>query len=150
VFLRFSIVLSLSLGIVFACECSAPSVQVKREHSDVIFRGTIIALKDSEKAAGIAEGWGRDTKKIAVFRVIRFWKGQVGKTFEMPAVEETSACIGFWPPYLKVGSDLLVYASGHGGAEYYTSIYGFHMLSKDVDEDFKELGTGVEPKENAK
>jgi len=55
-------------------------------------------------------------------------------------------CIGFWPPYLKVGSDLLVYASRPpGSSEYITSICGFHKLAKDADKDFKELGAGIEP-----
>jgi hypothetical protein len=124
-------------------------VQVKRDHSDVVFRGTITALRDSEKAAGISAGFGRDTKKIVIFRVSRVWKGKVGQTFEMPAVEEIAACIGFWPSFLKVGNDLLVYASRSGGSEYYTSICGFHKRASDA-KDFRELGPGEDPQQPKK
>jgi hypothetical protein len=145
--LRFLTILTFSLSIGYACECTEPSVQQKKDNSDLVFRGTITALRDSEKPADLADGWVRDTKKIAVFRVSRVWKGKVAETFEMPAVEETSMCVGFSPDYLKVGSDLLIYARRHRGwgSEYYTGICGQHKLSTDADKDFKELGTGSEP-----
>jgi hypothetical protein len=113
----------------------------------VIFRGTIIALHDSPVDHSSPQF--RDTKKIAVFRVSRVWKGEVGETFEMPAVEETSMCTGFWPPFLKVGSDLIVYATKRG-PEYYTGICGQHKLAKDAKDndakDLRELGPGEEPR----
>jgi hypothetical protein len=84
-----------------------------------------------------------DTKKIAVFRVNRVWKGDVGETIEMPAVKEASTCTGFWPLYLKVGSDLLVYAKRQG-SEYYTAVCGLHKPAKDA-KDLEELGPGEEP-----
>jgi hypothetical protein len=143
-FLRSSLILALSFAKVYACGCREPTVPFKRDHSEVIFRGTIIALRDAEKAASIPAGWGRDTKKIVVFSVSRVWKGEVGQTFEMPAVEETSMCLGFWQPILTVGSDLLVYASHSGGSEYYTSICGFHKPALGA-KDFKKLGPGKYP-----
>jgi hypothetical protein len=76
-------------------------VSFKRDHSEVVFRGTIVELRDSQKPADLPAGFARDTKKTVVFRVSRVWKGEVGETFEMPAVEETSACVGFWPSILK-------------------------------------------------
>jgi len=138
--------LALSSGIVYACSCREPSVEDKKNHSDVVFRGTITALRDAEKPAGISAGWGRDTKKIAVFRVSRVWKGEVGQSFEMPAVQETSVCFGFWPPFLKVGNDLLIYASHSifSESEYYTSICGFHKPASAA-KDLEELGPGQEP-----
>jgi hypothetical protein len=112
----------------------------------LVFRGTIIELRDSKPVVGFSPGWIQDTKKIAVFRVIRVWKGEVGQTFEMPAIEETSACIGFWPSVLKVGSDLLVYASGNSTTSgYFTSICGFHKLARDALKDLKKLGPGKDP-----
>jgi hypothetical protein len=67
----------------------------------------------------------------------------------MPAVEELAACVGFWPPYLKVGSDLLIYASATNG-EYYTGICGGHKLVTNHDDrayrDFSVLGLGLPPK----
>src|SRR5882762_7130859 len=85
------------IGIAHACGCIEPSVQAKKEDADVIFRGTIIALRHAKAATDLSSGWVRDTKMMAVFSVSRVWKGDVGETFEMPAVEETAACIGFWP-----------------------------------------------------
>jgi hypothetical protein len=119
-------------------------VSFKLDHSEVVFRGTIIELRDSQKPADLPAGFAQDTKKIVVFRVSRVWKGEVGETFEMPAVEETSACVGFWPSILKVGSDLLVYAYHSGGADYYTGICGGHKLAVGA-KDFKELGRGKGP-----
>jgi hypothetical protein len=65
----------------------------------------------------------------------------------MPAVEETATCNGFWPPYLKVGLDLLVYARRIGSA-YYTGICGSHMLAKSSANDLEELGPGLVPHKN--
>ena len=146
--LRLCFTITLVANITYACGCIEPSVGAKKEYADVIFRATIIALRDAKAATDLPSGLVRDTEKVAVFRVSRVWKGDVGETFEMPAVEETAACIGFWPPYLKVGSDLLVYANRRG-SEYYTSICGFHKLTKDPNDnaakDFDALGPGVAP-----
>lgn len=131
----------VSVAIAYACECLEGSVKAKKDYSDVVFRGTIIELRDStiDHSSPLFE----DTKKIAVFRVSRVWKGDVGLTFEMPAVKETSACTGFWPPYLKVGIDLLVYAKKQG-SEYYTNICGLHKPARDA-KDLVELGPGEDP-----
>jgi hypothetical protein len=106
----------------------------------VIFRGTIIELRDSQGVAGPNFGLSVfDLKKTVIFRVSR-------QIFEMPAVEETSACVGFWPPYLKAGTDLLVYASRSENSEYYTAICGGHKLAKDGSKDFRMLGPGKIPR----
>ena len=129
----------------YACDCTEPTVQAKRDHAELIFRGTIVELRDSSGPDRISPGLARDTKKTAVFKVTRVWKGQVGQTFEMPGIEETSGCIGFWPSFLKVGEDLLVYASRFGGSDHLTSICGGHKPAKDAEKDFKVLGPGKEP-----
>ena len=90
-------------------------------------------------------GFGRDLKETIVFRVSRVWKGQVGQVFEMRAIEETAACWGFWPDFLKVAQDLLVYAKSFQGSEYLTSICGYHKPAKIAEEDLKILGSGKEP-----
>jgi hypothetical protein len=137
-----------TVAIVAACECTEPTVQVKKEHSDVVFRGTIIELRKAESGSPVPYGT-RGTGKVAVFHVGRVWKGDVGTTFEMPAVEETSACRGFWPPYLVVGKELLIYAERRG-SDYYTSICGFHKQATDAEKDLEELGPGAEPSAGGK
>jgi hypothetical protein len=66
----------------------------------------------------------------------------------MPAVEETSACIGFWPGILRVGNEILVYANRFSqSSEYRTNIC---IRTKPVDgaakEDLDYLGRGEVPK----
>jgi hypothetical protein len=68
-FARIVGIVVLSVGTVFGCDCIEPSVQAKKDHAKVIFRGTIIELRDSKVAAGIPAGLVKDTNKIAVFRV---------------------------------------------------------------------------------
>jgi hypothetical protein len=120
-----------------------------RDHNDVVFRGTIVELRDS---LGTADTYSpgfimfRDLKKTVIFRVSRVWKGGVGAIFEMPAVEETGACVGFESDYLKVGTDLLVYAYRARNSEYYTGICGTHKLAKDGRGDFRIPGTGRIPR----
>ena len=88
----------------------------------------------------------KDTKKIAVFRVTRVWKGEVGTTFEIPAVEETSMCAGFLHHLLDVGADVIVYANK---PDYYTGICGQHKPAKTPNdkgaEDLRQLGLDREP-----
>ena len=83
----------------YGCDCELVSLkQAKR--SAIIFQGTIVELRDSGKSY-----------QIAKFRVSRVWKGNVKETFEMPAFDGTNLCFGFNPRFLKVGTDLLVYAN---------------------------------------
>lgn len=147
--MKLSALILLAVVCGYACDCREPSVQVKRDQADLIFRGTIIELRDTPGPERISSGFGRDTRKTVVFKVIRVWKGQVGEAFEMPGIEETSACIGFWPSYLKVGEDLLVYASHFGRSDYMTSICGNHKAAKEAEKDFKSLGPGKEPQRSA-
>ena len=51
-----SLVLLLALAGCYACDCKEPSVQFKRDHYDVIFRGTIVELRDSPNLARIGPG----------------------------------------------------------------------------------------------
>lgn len=141
-----SIVL-LAAGVCSACSCLPGSVEDRRDGAEIIFRGTIIELRevakrgDSKKPAHI-DLPARDSGRIVVFKVSRVWKGNVGQIFEMPGLEETSACIGFWPTFLRVGADLLVYSSRLEGSVYVTSICGRHKEAQSADKDFKILGAG--------
>ncbi len=146
--LRVSALLVVGARLCAGCNCSEPKVEFKRDHAEVIFRGTIIELRSSSKKFAITAGWGEDLGKTVVFRVSRVWKGRVGQTFEMPAIEETSMCVGFWPNYLKVGEELLVYASHYEGSEYITGICGGHKQAKDAQKDFRILGRGGGPEQS--
>jgi hypothetical protein len=125
----------------FGCDCVAPSVRGAKKHAEVVFRGTIIGFRGSTvDDAGLI-----GPAKIAVFRVTRVWKGQVGPDFEMAAFAEGAACIGFWPSFLRVGNDLLVYAYQINGPPYITDICSRTQLAS-ATKDFTQLGPGHEPK----
>jgi len=142
------------------CTCTIKSAQDAKKESDVVFRGTIIALRESAEPSPIPVG-DQDPKKFVVFHVTRVWKGDIGPTFEMPAVEQVTACLGFLPGLLKVGNELLVYAgrlrsytvpAGDFARTaipehpiYFTTPCMRTALAKDT-KDFEELGPGEEPK----
>ena len=142
---------TLSIVVTFACDCSDPPLKDVRARADVAFRGTIIAISPSTNRPDL--GYGHDTQKNAVFRVTRVWKGELGTTLEMPAIEETSACWGFSPQLLKVGSDLVIFAfrmpAGDDGTFLFvTSICSRTRFAKD-NKDLDELGAGHEPRISA-
>jgi hypothetical protein len=147
--LRLLTALSLSAVTGHGCTCFPPNVEYAKAHAEVVFRGTIVEFRDSGKDFAMGVVFRGDTKKLAVFRVSRVWKGEVGPTLEMPAVEETTMCIGFWPHLLKIGSDLLVYANrgGPGRPEYYTDICTRTAFAKDAKDDLDQLCPGEEPRE---
>lgn len=140
--LRCALFAVVLVGSAYGCECREPSVQAKRDSSDIIFRGTVIAFRESpartDKGPTV-----RYTGRVAVFRVVRIWKGQVGQMLEMPEALETTACTGF-SASLRTGEDLLVYAR-RIGSDYYTAICGFHKGAKSA-KDFKRLGPGKGPR----
>ena len=103
-----------------------------KKHADIVFRGTIIDIRD----------------RTVFFRVDRKWKGNVGRDFTMPEIRESSGCVGFWSSLLKVGSDLLVY--GQRGLnfkreDYFTSICTRTREAKDAWWDFFWLGLSDKP-----
>jgi hypothetical protein len=63
----------------------------------------------------------------------------------MAGFAEGAACIGFWPSFLMVGNDLLVYAYRIDGSDYITDVCSRTQLAK-VTKDFTQLGTGHAPK----
>src|SRR5689334_13602081 len=107
---RFSVLLCLTSGLSFACSCSTPiTAWVASINADVVFRGSITALRDVRE---VSPDGVRFARRIAVFRVSRVWKGRVGPTLEMTAPEAIEPCMGSEPSYFKVGNDVLVYAMG--------------------------------------
>jgi hypothetical protein len=101
--------------------------------SEIVFRGTVTSFLDS------GSGY-----RIAVFRVSRVWKGKVKETFEMPALQEISACMGFLPK-LEIGSELIVYAHRPvpSNPELFPIVCNT-LLVRDV-KDIAELGAGKKP-----
>jgi hypothetical protein len=133
-----------AMNAVYGCTCSDPTVQDARQHATVVFRGTIVTLRQASSREALPAGWPGDTGKIAVFRVGRVWKGKVGQTFEMPALHAMADCWGFSQEFLKVGAELIVYALKSEGL-YQTGLCSRTRFLKYAGRDIKELGTGAEP-----
>ena len=135
-----ALVLFIAFGNIsaFACDCGPPNVKRAAERMGVIFRGTIVQIrKPSQKGQ----------KPIAVFRVSRVWKGDVGPSFEMPAIEERSDCAGFWPNFLKVGNELVVFAFKlSGDHEYYQTSVCLPTTMAAKSSVTVELGPGYPPR----
>ena len=137
-FLRIACTLAFAVDILQACDCIDLGVRKSRQSADVVFRGTVSGFRDYAKG-----------DRLAVFRVSRVWKGPVTETFEMLAIESGYACFGFWPGHLRVGNEVLVFASSFGPDK--TQDYPFlsmpcaTKLAKDA-KDIQQLGRGRKPK----
>lgn len=82
------------------CDDVEISTKDAKRASEVVFQGTIQEFR------------GSGTDRNVVFRVSRVWKGRVGQTFEMPAIETGgSLCDAFWQGLLAPGNELVVFAS---------------------------------------
>jgi hypothetical protein len=135
----------MAVGLAEACSCNPTSGGVREAvaNADVVFRGTIIDIHDAKR--DVITDILQPAKRIAVFRVTRVWKGDVGQTFEMPAIENPGGiCRGFRRQLLVIGNELLVYAYEYKG-EYLTGICSRTRLAQQSKEDFDELGEGSAP-----
>jgi hypothetical protein len=102
--LRLAVLLSASLELMYAMQCDCVgNDREDRRGAEIVFRGTVIAFHQSAKG-----------DRIVVFRVSRVFNGDPPETFEMPAIEAGAACFGFHAPTLRIGNELLVYASSFG------------------------------------
>jgi hypothetical protein len=121
-------------SLIYGCDCATPNFRDARRHADIIFRGKITGFRST------AKGY-----RVAILTVDRVWKGHVSMTFEMPALEESVACLGFWPNFLKIGNNLLVYAyTLPGSSDCVTDICSRTILAEE-SKDFAELGAGRSP-----
>jgi hypothetical protein len=106
------------------------------EHlSEVVFQGTIEGFR------------GSGTDRTVMFRISRVWKGRVGPTFEMPAIEtDGGLCTAFWSGLLAVGNELVVYASRRfiPGVGYLPLRSKTTLVSRASD--ISALGRGRKPK----
>ena len=97
---RLAFVLFASTRLFAQCDDIEVSTKEAKHFSEVVFQGSV----ESFKGSGI--------DRTVLFRVSRVWKGQVGPTFEMPALEtDGGMCTAFWKGLLAVGNELMVYAS---------------------------------------
>ena len=152
--MRLLILFVAAVFTVLACDCVAPPIEMAMKDADLIFRGKILDLRPGLNPP-LLQGVVRDTRKVVVFQVIRVWKGEIGPTFEMPGWEETSACVGFWPSFLKVGTELLVYAkrwprSANSPSSFFPDVFATSICSRTAPvgrtRDIEELGRGYPPR----
>lgn len=133
---RLALALAVSTGLFAQCDCIAVPAKEARRASEVVFRGTVDGFS------------GSGAERIVIFRVTRVWKGQVGPVFEMFGLEGVSLCFTWWPSLLKIGNELVVYASRLPSRTGTTTDY-FPMrcktaLARDAL-DIRELGRGRRP-----
>jgi hypothetical protein len=126
---RLALVLFASTCLFAQCDGIEVSTKEAKYFSEVVFHGTVEGFK------------GARADRTVIFRVSRMWKGQVGPTFEMPAIEtECGLPTAFWKGLLAVGNELVVYASRP-----YLSA-GIKDLLPSRAKDISALGRGHKPK----
>jgi len=134
--MRLVFVLFMSAYLFAQCDDVEVSTKEARHLSEVVFQGTIEGFR------------GSDTDRTVMFRVSRVWKGRVGPTFEMPAIQtDGGLCTAFWRGLLAVGNELVVYASRRfmpGGKEYLPLRSKSTLVSRA--KDISALGRGHKPK----
>lgn len=95
-----------------ACTCSEQTVPDALADADVVFAGTVAAVRMVDDA----KSW--EPRVIVDFDVARVWKGEVGKSFALHTNLEHSSCRGIWSSLAKPGEVVLVYANRSTGAEW--------------------------------
>jgi len=133
---RSALLLLTSMSLFAQCDDVYISAKQAKRASGVVFQGTIVGFKGSE------------VDRTVVFRVSRVWKGRVGVTFEMPAIETTgSLCNAFWSGALVLGNELVVYAY-HDPFFFKGKYVPIRQKSVPVSsaKDINRLGPGRKPK----
>ena len=129
-----------------ACEidCKPESVNHALKRENIVFRGTITEITESQ----------------VIFSVAQVWKGTLPKVFAMPKIFSTGPCIpGFFEPQMKVGSDFVVYAHWVPASPklpglipseqlpgYVVGVCTRTALADSALEDLKKLGVGRQPR----
>ena len=135
---RTSSTLTRDSTLASAMQCDSVSSGREDKHgAEIVFRGTVIAFRESAKG-----------DRTVVFRVSRVFNGVTKETFEMLAIESGAACFGFYPGMLKVGNELLVYASRFGSPG--PADLSVKCATKLFSEakNIRTLGRGRKPKSN--
>ena len=130
----FLVYLAWNAASALGCECVPLSMNEAKAMAEVVFRGTITDIRGGKVS----------------FRVDRVWKGNVGRTFDMPDFPESAACIGFVPKWLRVGNDLLVLAwrlhRYPGDNDYFTGICSRTSVASEAGDALEKLGRGRLPR----
>ncbi len=139
--LRIAIILAVLVNIVQAC-CLQITVGQAASEADIVFRGTVTEIHDANR--DILTDILQPRKRIAVFRVNRVWKGNVGGTVEIPLPQ--SDIHPGWGSFATIGNELLVYArKDPKTSEYLTSICYRTTIAQKAVKDLQELGPGEPP-----
>ena len=137
--LRLATLLCFAAGVGFACDCIKARAREAKRWSEVVFRGTVVAFRDSDNPHIIG--------RMVIFRVNRVWKGPVTKEFETVGWVGDS-CEAYYPGVLKIGSELLVFAHRFPPYREYFPVACNTEPVRDAAKDIQELGPGNQP--NAK
>jgi|GEM_PF-6903264 len=128
-------VFSLSAAtFVSACNCvpSVPGkddirIRAELKSYDIVFRGKLVARRSG----------------MAVFLVNEEWKGKLGKRVEVEWRRgDRGDCSGFWPDDLKIGNELIVFATRGRFHVYRTNICSLTTLATDAQGVLRALGPG--------
>jgi len=134
--MRFLAVLFTATSLLAQCDDVEVSAKEAKRFSELVFQGTIEGFR------------GSGVDRTVMFRVSRVWKGQVGRAFEMPAIEtDGEFCTAFWRGLLVVGNELVVYASrlpSSNRREYLLWRGKTTLVSRA--KDISQLGRGHKPK----
>ena len=135
--LRLAMLLLISLKLTYAMQCDCASGPEDKRGAEIVFRGKVVAFHE----------FTEDSRTV-VFRVSRVFNGDPTETFEMPAIEGGFACFGFYPGLLRIGNELLVYASSFGspGPADLSVRCGTKLWSET--NNIRKLGRGKKPRSN--
>jgi hypothetical protein len=110
-----------------ACSCLPRTTQEALSHSDTVFHGELVAHEGNS----------------AVFRVHEYWKGNLKGPAKLEWRRgDRGDCNGFWPNDLKLGSELLVFATKGIDGVYRTSICLPTKRAANADKAVHDLGPG--------
>jgi len=102
-----------------------------KHHASIVFRGTVAEFRVATNG-----------DRMAIFQVNRVWKGDVTEHFEMLALEG-DACFDFPYSLLRVGNELLVYASRFPDRAYFPMPCNTKFARNS--NDMREIGPGRKP-----
>lgn len=131
---RAVLLLFITVQTALCCELVVLSVKSAKKQAEIVFRGSITEVRESE----------------IVFHVDRVWKGRVPAVLVMPKIEwlGTPCMPGFYEGHMWAGTELLVYARKIPWLKvngYVPEAGSRTKLTRDATEDLQKLGDGHRP-----